>query len=626
MSAMRKVLIANRGEIGVQILLACRARGLRTVAVYSDADRRAYLTQAADEAVRLGPAPPGESYLAMDRILDAARRTGADAVHPGYGFLAENADFAQACLDAGITFIGPTPDAIRLMGSKAAGRELAASLGIPVVPGGARPEDAGFPLMIKASAGGGGRGMRIVRDAGDLDAAVESARREAEKAFGDGTLVFERYVPAARHVEVQIFGDAHGNVVHLFERDCSLQRRHQKFIEEAPSPAVTPELRKKLCDAALTLARGMHYQGAGTVEFLLGEDGEFYFIEVNTRIQVEYPVTAIVTGVDLLGWQLEVARGESLTRMMIPAAPVGHAIEARLCAEDPRNGFVPATGVLAAFRPHWTGSVVHTGYAEGDTVTPHYDSLLAKIIGSGATREAAIHDLTRQLHCFQILGVTTNRDYLWQVLRSAEFREGRATTAFLPDPEPAVADGRDESARALALFVRETERQKILPGIAPYYRNNPWRTPSLTLHWHGEKLDVPFADAPHEVDGDFVRAEFDGVQRTYRVRRQGSEYSVASSAGAHVFTRPSRFPAPQGAHGHQAANSPMPGQVLRILVAVGQAVQPGQPLVVLEAMKMEQTVRAQVEGRVSEIRVRPGDQVAPGQTLVSISDELEEQK
>ena len=622
--AIRKILIANRGEIVLRVARTAREMGISPVVIYSDADRDAPHRRAGDEAIAIGP-----SYLAIEKIIGAARTAGADAVHPGYGFLSENADFAEACRAAGIIFIGPTPEAIRMMGLKNGARDIAASAGVPVVPAYESISHIQYPVLIKASAGGGGRGMRIVHSADDLDAALESARGEAERAFGDGALLLERYIQDARHVEFQIFGDHHGNVIHLFERDCSLQRRYQKLVEESPSPALTDDLRRAMGEAAIALGRAIEYANAGTVEFLLAPSGEFYFIEVNTRLQVEHPVTELVTGIDLVRLQIEIAEGKRL-----PAHPrgIGHAMEARLNAEEPRNGFLPSAGKVEVWRKP-EDVRVDTAIETGTEIGIHYDSLLAKIVSYGGDRESARRKLVYALRNTVVLGVETNREYLIQLLESEEFREGRAHTAFLPSPEP-PADVSDHVAAAVLYLDRSPVK-----GIPPNFRNNPYRDPTWKLRVHRADLTVSWRQTAREewtvsvkgsggtrthacwvetrVDGR-ITLTISGITRSYEVEEHGDMIYVLSTASAVAIQRLPRYPR-RAVSGHESANSPMPGQVLRILVREGQAVQPGDSLVVLEAMKMEQTIRTTINGVVASVLVKIGQVVAPGQMLVEIT-------
>jgi propionyl-CoA carboxylase alpha chain len=595
--------------------------GISPVAVFSDTDRNSPHIRAGDQAAAIGP-----SYLNIDRIIDAARRTNADAIHPGYGFLAENADFAEACESAGMVFIGPSPNVIRMMGLKTGGREIAAAAGVPVVPDyDPASRDIQFPVLIKASAGGGGRGMRIVRESSELAEALDSARREAERAFGDGSLLIERFIEDARHVEFQIFGDSHGNLVHLFERDCSVQRRHQKIIEETPSPALSDDLRRRMGDAAVAIGRAMGYTNAGTVEFLLAPSGEFFFIEVNTRIQVEHPVTELVTGLDLVRLQIDIAEGKQ-----VPKNPrsIGHAIEARLNAEDPMNGFLPSTGMVHRWRPP-ENVRVDSALRDGAEVGVHYDPLLAKIISYGMDRETALRKLVYALKSTCLLGVTTNRQYLIQILESDEFREGRAHTAFLPAPR--VVDD-DAAIAAAVLYVDQTRKTPFRN-----YRNNPYRDPSMKVRVGGREIAVKWKSLGgnrYQVDSrelevvavepGQIKPDIGGVTHEYEIAQTADQVFVHSSTSDTTIQRLPRHPRPASATQHETANSPMPGQVLRILVQEGQKVKTGDSLVVLEAMKMEQTIRTTINGRVRSVLVKTGQVVAPGQMLVEIGAEENE--
>ena len=616
--ALKKILIANRGEIACRIARTAKRLRIACAGVYSDFDQDALHIRAVDEAVWIGP-----SYLAIEKIIDAAKRVGADAIHPGYGFLAENAEFGEACAAASLIFIGPRPETIRQMGSKASGRTIAAACGVPVVPGyqgddlAAGAEALGYPLMVKASAGGGGRGMRLVSEPAAFAAAVESAEREARAAFGDGSLILERVIEPAHHVEVQIFGDSQGHVIHLFERDCSMQRRHQKFIEESPSPAITHAIRTKLFDAAVAIGRAVSYLNAGTVEFLVTPAGDYYFIEVNTRIQVEHPVTELITGLDLIEMQIRIAEGASLNEFLLVTEPMGHALEVRVCAEDPSHDFVPSAGTL-----DWcvfAGERIDRGVEQGLSVSPQYDSLLAKLVSFGANRREAIEKMLVALNRTRVLGVETNCAYLTQILRSPEFQQGRATTSFLPPPAALDATACEISARALAswLYECEFETRAVLPTLRNF-RNSPWRQPSVRLRCQNFVFDAKVEGRPIKLEPRSMVAAFDGVARTYEFMRSGSQYLVSSTSGTFRFERVPRHPKPESAGTNAAASSPMPGRVLRVLVETGATVTVGTPLVVLEAMKMEQTIKSKMDGIVSAILVRPGDVVSPGQTLVQI--------
>ncbi len=621
---IRKILIANRGEIAPRIMRTCRAMGIETVAVYSDFDRHALHVRQADQAVPIGGTASRESYLKIETILSAARRTGADAIHPGYGFLAENADFAAACENANLVFVGPSSKIIRAMGSKAGARRIAQEAGVPVVP--ALPENdsptSGFPWLIKASAGGGGRGMRIVRTAEEFQESLSAARGEAERAFGDGTLLVEKYVEGARHVEVQIFGDHHGNVMHLFERDCSVQRRHQKIIEESPSPAVTSEIRTRMTEAAVALGRKIGYTNAGTVEFLLAPSGEFYFIEVNTRIQVEHPVTEMITGLDLIRLQIEVAQGRSLPADL--PRPNGHAVEVRLYAEDPANDFLPSTGTLHVWNPPGgiEGLRVDSGIEQGTEVGVYYDPLLAKVIAHGPDRNAAIAKLVYGLKNFAAQGVVNNREFLIDVLEHDTFRTGQAHTGFkLPAQSHKNNDA--QFAAVLRAYIERTEhsQRKILPSIPLRYRNNPYPSPAMKLEIGGHEYQAAFDETSIQVletSPGHVVALIEGIRRKFKIHRHDDEYYIWSSFAQRKVVRLPRYPRRVGGGQHETANSPMPGQVLRILVAEGQHVKPGDHLMVLEAMKMEQTIKTTIDGVVKAILVKVGDIVAPGQMLVEI--------
>ncbi len=659
-----KILIANRGEIALRVMRTCRAMGISTVAVYSDADARAPHVRFADEAVHIGPAPSKDSYLNVEKIIDAAKRTGAEAIHPGYGFLSENADFAAACEAADITFIGPTADAIRKMGLKSTARRMMAEAGVPIVPGydgddqsieplSKNAEAIGLPVLIKASAGGGGKGMRVVRDASELSEAIEAARREAEKAFGDGTLLLEKYIDRARHVEVQILGDHHGHLIHLFERECSIQRRHQKIIEESPSPAVSPDLRNRICEAAVAAGRAIGYTSAGTVEFILAPSGEFYFIEVNTRLQVEHPVTEMITGLDLVKLQIEIAGGKALSLAQEDVKQHGHAIEARLYAEDPNNGFLPATGTLHEWDAPLSidGLRIDAGVERGTEVGIHYDPMLAKLIAHGSDRETARRKLAYGLRSLFAPGVQTNREFLIRALEHPEFASGNYHTGFVDEHldelitlENQAEDSIAASVVALYLSRRQQAEAAILPNLQPSYRNNPFRDPSVKLHIGSADFEVswrPIGDETFAIScGDWqahaqlvsfgrgepgsIRVSIDGVQRMLRIAEAGDQFFVQSHSSSQVVKRSPRYPHTHAASEHESAYAPMPGQVLKVLVEVGQQVSAGDALVILEAMKMEQTLRAATDGVVEAVLVKQGDVVAPGDRLVEIAAVIRE--
>jgi acetyl/propionyl-CoA carboxylase alpha subunit len=651
--SFHRILIANRGEIAVRIARACRALGIESVAVYSDFDRDALHVRVADLAVPIGPPPAGTSYLNPTAILEAARHTGADAIHPGYGFLAENPDFAGACERGSIAFIGPRSEVIRALGSKIEARKLAQEAGVAVVPGGSEQNSlqVGFPLLIKASAGGGGRGMRIVRSANEFQEALAAARSEAERAFGDGSLLIEKYVESARHVEIQIFGDHHGNLMHLGERDCSVQRRHQKIIEESPSPAgvMSSDLRWRMGVAALKLAQKLKYTNAGTVEFLLAPDGQFYFIEVNTRIQVEHPVTEMVTGLDLIRLQIEIAQGATLPA--VSPQSTGHAIEARLYAEDPTNNFLPSTGVLRVWEPPqgMDGVRVDSGVQVGTEIGVYYDPLLAKIIAHGPDRKVAIRKLVYALQHCAAQGVETNREFLIQLLRHEEFGAARAHTGFQLLPQKHTQHDAVFAAIARS-YIEHTEhaRRAVLPSVPIRYQNNPYPSPPMNLEIGGQSIGDSKAKASSrlpvtrsrqdkvhesagpprdhglqpiailEITNDCVISVVNGIRHRFDISVHENTYYLRSSLGQRTVIRLPRYPQRPDSARRQTANSPMPGQVRRVLVAQGQPVKIGDPLIVLEAMKMEQTITATVDGLVSAILVNPGDLVTPGQKLIEI--------
>jgi len=652
-----KVLVANRGEIARRVLRTLRKLGISSVAVYSDADAAAAHVAEADEAVHIGPAPARESYLSIDAILEAVRATGADALHPGYGFLAENPEFARRCAEAGVVFVGPSADAIRRMGSKIEAKALMAAAGVPVIPGFAcaeRGEDEiaaaaaqlGFPVLVKASAGGGGRGMRIVHEAQKLPKALAAAQREAERAFGDGTLLLEKYVDAPRHIEVQIFGDTDGNVIHLFERECSIQRRHQKVIEEAPSPAVDERLRSRMGAAAVAAGKALGYVGAGTVEFVLDADGEFHFLEVNTRLQVEHPVTEAITGLNLVALQLSVAAGEPLPFDQDGLSVEGHAIEARLYAEDPRRNFLPATGELVLFEPAALPGVrVDSGVEEGDAVGVHYDPLLAKLIAHGATRDEAARRLVVALRRLAIGGIRNNRDFLVAALEHPAFLAGALDTHFIerhlpPEARCPAREAGAERAHAIAagMFehaLRGRESSPLPPSIPSGWRNNRALPQAVRYAIDGVAFEVQYVAQPDdhfdvEVDGVASRVvrrgadargvdlEIDGVRRRYRVASRGTRVFVHSQLGTIDFERVARFPAPPDAAVGGGCVAPMTGVVRTLNVAAGDRVKKGAVLLVLEAMKMDHPLVAHADGVVREVHVEVGQRVDPDDVLIDV--------
>ncbi len=638
---INKLLAANRGEIAARVFRTAHELGIATVAVFSDADADLPYVALADEAVRLPGAAPADTYLRGDLVIAAARATGADAVHPGYGFLSENARFARDCAAAGLTFVGPTPDAIASMGSKTRAKALMEAAGVPVLPGvtvgpevdlHAEAARIGFPVLVKAAFGGGGRGMRIVTTPDELAAAVESARREAASAFGDGTVFLERYVVDPRHVEVQILGDGHGSVVALFERDCSIQRRHQKIVEECPSPVVDDALRAELSAAAVAAGKAIGYTGAGTVEFVMDEAGSFWFLEVNTRLQVEHPVTELVTGLDLVALQLRVAEGEPLPAEVSQARIHGHAIEVRLYAEDAPAGFLPATGTVHRFRVP-DGVRVDAGVADGSVVGPHYDPMLAKVIAHGATRAEAARRLTRALRTARIHGVTTNRDLLLAILVDHDFLAGRyVRLAPLVRVEP--VDPLRTAAAALAESAAHRQAAAVLGSLPAGWRNVPahpqrvaysagdqatevayrFRRDGVDVTVDGQALAVTLVSAAP----DRVVLDVDGVRRSFDVHLTDDVVYVDDATGSAALARVPRFPDPNALAHAGSLLAPMPGVVVRVAAEVGATVAAGQPLVVLEAMKMEHTVAAPADGVLTAVHVKPGDQVESGQPLAVV--------
>ena len=656
-----KILIANRGEIACRIIRTARRLGVRTVAVYSDADANAQHVLQADEAVRIGPAPAAESYLVAERILEAARQTGARAIHPGYGFLSENAGFADACADAGIKFIGPPADAIRAMGSKSAAKALMEKAEVPIVPG-YHDDDQdpamleklatrmGYPVLIKASAGGGGKGMRRVDKATDFAAALQSAQREAANAFGDDHVLVEKFVLSPRHIEIQVFADGHGNAVHLFERDCSIQRRHQKVVEEAPAPGMTEARRAEMGAAAVNAARAIGYEGAGTVEFIVGADGDFYFMEMNTRLQVEHPVTEMTTGQDLVEWQLRVASGEALPASQDDLSISGHAVEVRIYAEDPDREFLPQTGKLNRLRlPDGDGVRSDSGVTEGDVVSVHYDPMIAKLITwSPDGRDAALRKMAQALAASEIAGLANNISFLQRVVGHRSFIEGNFDTGFI---EAHAADvlpssvAPDEIAIACAALAIELDRQDRAAANAgqstdpwsPWHQVNGWRLNDSGKHviqlGHGDHaiavpvtygndgylLELESGDIVCNIarDGDRARIQVGDHWYACSVHVDDGTVTVWLDGNQTAFSRVD--PLADVANiddGDDRLTAPMSGKVIQVMLAAGSDVEAGTPILVLEAMKMEHTIAAPADGHVSAIHFEAGEQVEEGAQLV----------
>jgi geranyl-CoA carboxylase alpha subunit len=656
------VLVANRGEIAVRVIRSARALGYRTIAVYSEADADAPHVRLADQAVLIGPAPVKESYLDPERILAAANRTGAQAIHPGYGFLSENADFAGACADAGLVFIGPSPKAIEAMGNKAESKRRMLAAGVPCVPGYQDPDQSddallaaaraiGAPIMVKAAAGGGGRGMRLVEELEGLQGALASARSEAESAFGSGELILEKAVVQPRHVEFQVFGDSHGNVIHLGERDCSVQRRHQKVVEESPCPVMTDELREAMGQAAVNAARSIDYVGAGTVEFLLDGDGNFYFLEMNTRLQVEHPVTEMVTGLDLVALQLDVAQGHPLPLEQDDVELDGHAIEVRLYAEDSENDFLPASGPASLWQlPQGSGVRVDHGLLQGLDVSPFYDPMVAKIIAWGPDREVARRRLIRALENTVLFGFETNRAFLVEVLGRESFAQGNATTAFIAEQFPggfrAEPVTHDQVLVAACLHYLEALTASEQAMVAPTVALSGWSGPrGVTSHFRysvrEEGIDcyvsqlepdayrVQLGDEAHVVrwlsegaEGS-ARIAIDDLQQDLHYCLPGrGEVALQLAGRAALLTNELAFTAGDlDSAGSGTITAPMHGNVLAVMVHQGDRVEVGDGLAVMEAMKMEHKLVAEVAGEVIAVHASEGEQVSAGSMLLEIAAE-----
>ena len=670
----KKILIANRGEIACRVIATAHKMGIKTVAVYSEADKEARHVQLADEAVLLGPAPSRESYLVADKIIAAAKATGAQAIHPGYGFLSENTDFAKRCEEEGIAFIGPKAHSIAAMGDKIASKKLALEAKVNTIPGYNDAIDTaeqaveiakgiGYPVMIKASAGGGGKGLRVAFNDKEALEGFTSCRNEARNSFGDDRVFIEKYVLEPRHIEIQVLGDSHGNVVYLNERECSIQRRHQKVIEEAPSPFISDATRKAMGEQAVALAKAVKYQSAGTVEFVVGKDQDFYFLEMNTRLQVEHPVTEAITGLDLVEWQLRVASGEPLPLQQSDLRIHGHAIEARICAENPDNNFLPATGTLAVYRKPTCssfelanassagGSVrIDDGVREGDSISPFYDSMVAKLIVHGDTREQALARLDEALSQTRIVGLTTNVQFLRHIIRTDSFATAKLDTALIQREDKALF-GQEAVGLPLAAasVVAHTLHQELAQvGHDPFSQRDGWRaygvaTRPFGFNFHGASytavlryladgvLQLAVGEGDDAVTGALVwRSEGDALHVSFAEQNARVQVFIEAQAHeevAHVF-------APQGAtritvvdalaHAGDTQEAggrltaPMPGKVVSFAVAAGDKVKAGQPLAVMEAMKMEHTIAAPADGEVLELLYAPGDQVTEGAELLKL--------
>ena len=659
---IKSVLIANRGEIALRIINACHKIGLRAVAVYSDADRDAPFVEAADIAVHIGPSEAVKSYLDGDKIIAAAKRTGADAVHPGYGFLAENATFAADCIAAGLVFVGPSPENIRLMGSKIAAKAAAVAAKVPVVPGyygddqsevilAAEAALIGTPLLIKASAGGGGRGMRLVDDLQNFSTELDQARREAKAAFGDDKVLLERFVATARHIEVQILADRHGNVRHLFERDCSLQRNHQKVIEEAPAPNLAPEIREKLLESAVRLSSDIAYDSAGTIEYLLDDStGEFYFLEMNTRLQVEHPVSELITGIDIVEWQLRSAGGAALPFSQADISCTGWAIEARLAAEDPANNYAPETGLIVGYvEPKFDGLRVDSGVRAGSQISPYYDSLLAKIISYGTDRKTAIRRLRRGLDGMEITGVGTNIGFLDDLLNSDVFASGEHSTASISALYPdgwatslPTAQHQAEAVLVRHLSLEPPQGPSVWQSLGGWRVTEPSGRAGAAIYQLGDAQvhisgrngvysislpDHPTISLTHAgVTGSELQYELDGLRHSLQVRVNGKTVTLLGDGGQHgidvlTLTEAAQNQTAQPKNAGNIVVAPMPSVVAEVLVKVGDTVTAGQGIIVVEAMKLMLTLNAPCTGTIQEILCSTGEIVESGAVLSTIEPE-----
>ena len=656
MTQIKRLLIANRGEIARRVMRTASHMGIYTIAIYSDGDANEPFVNDADEGWALNGITATETYLDIDKVLAAAKASGADAIHPGYGFLSENASFAQKVIDADLIWIGPPPEAISTMGDKLAAKKLMDKAGVPILRSieleddtelAVAGETVGFPALVKAAAGGGGKGMRIVNEASELEDAVASAKREAASAFGDSTVFLERYLNGARHVEIQVIGDSQGNLVHCFERECSIQRRHQKIIEEAPSSAVSPELRERMGQAGIQAVRAINYENAGTVEFLLDSSGEFFFLEVNTRLQVEHPVTEEITGIDLVREQIRVAQGYPLSFTQESLEIDGHAIEARIYAEDPANEFLPATGeVLAWEMPTTPEARYDSGVTSGSKVSVNFDPMLAKVTTHAPTREEAALRLARVLERMRIQGVITNRDFLITTLRHPRFLAGDTTTSFIEEVNPPRERTLNESelrnkAVAASLFIQYRNRSAadVLQTLPSGFRITRMPPERNTFVYHDQEILTEYSsrrdgDFNFTVSGETVIASIIGVsgdrlafavngrRMTATVNNHGNQWWVHGADGDISLTLKTRFPeinAPEAVAG--GLTSPMPGTVIAVQVAPGEQVSAGQVLAIIEAMKMEHSVVSPQDGVVSEVRVAIGDKVEGGELLVVVEDD-----
>lgn len=661
MTKIKKILIANRGEIAIRIARTAQDMGIVSVAVYSDADKNALFMKSMDEAICIGGTHASESYLVQDKIIDAAKRSGADAIHPGYGFLSENASFAKRCKDEGIIFIGPSHKAIEKLGSKMGAKEIAVKAGVPVVPGYSGEDqnferfkyeagEIGFPVLLKASAGGGGKGMRIVNKASELKEAFDAAKREAEKSFGDGTLLMEKYFPSAKHIEFQIFGDTHGNYTHFFDRECSMQRRYQKVIEESPSPSLTPELREQMGTASVELARAVKYTNAGTVEFLFipaseNQEAAFYFLEVNARLQVEHPVTEAVTWLDLVRLQIEVAQGMPLQFTNENVQQVGHAIEVRICAEDPENNFFPATGDLLYYQePHLPNMRYDSGVITGSEISVFYDSMISKVISFSEKRESAITHMVHALRKMSILGITTNKDFLIELLNNPSFVDGSFDTKLI---EREYSSYKREVSEDVLMdmaivatvydYLDRNQGHSYPPGLLGW-RNIFYQHQFYQLDYNGRELKVEytylqkgkfdfrigenkFSVETGENHKNLIACSINGYRKHFFIVKNKEEIFIQHpTEGTYKFKEIPRFPEAGAGDSKSGYVAPMPGEIIKVLVKAGDKVQSGKGLLVMSSMKMETTIEAHADGEVEEVFVSDKNFVEAGTVLLKMKE------
>ena len=663
MKAINSILIANRGEIASRIIRTCKKMGIRSVAIYSEADRGTPYTREADQAVHIGGNDLATSYLDQDKIIATAQKVGADAIHPGFGFLSENAGFAQKVQDAGLIFIGPRPEAIEAMGSKSKAKDIMRKHEVPVIPGyqgedqsverlSAEALKIGFPVLLKAAAGGGGKGMRIVNVEKELKASIEGAKREGQSSFGDDELIIEKYFPSSRHIEFQIFGDQHGNAIHLLERECSIQRRYQKIIEESPSPALTEALRSEMGEAAVKAAKSLNYDNAGTVEFILSDKNEFFFLEVNTRLQVEHPVTEEVTGLDLVQMQIEVAEGRPLSVTQEDIKGNGYAIECRLYAEDAANDFIPATGkILKWSTPDIDGLRIETGVESGSVISTHYDPMIAKLITHGKDRAEAQRKMSAALSNLNCLGLTTNQDFLKAILANTDFQAGKYDTHFLLNQFSYANEQSQQAVEVAAIAAsafdkaaRESKRT-LLKNMPNGWRNNFYQSHQETFLNGEDEILVKYNETNYtlviaseertkqsvsddyqvhvqEISGHEILLELNGIQERFTVVRSGNDYFIQHAQNGTVnLTRKERFPVKEAEKVKGGYISPMPGKVIKLLVEPGQEVKSGDGLLVLLSMKMENTICADEDGTIEEIYVNAEEDLEAGKLLLKMKEE-----